>query len=147
MQDQHLLQMLWISQRYSEIRTTRLVRRIRRSKASVNRNRGAPVAVNDSYQVAANKSLAVNSTTGVLSNDSDPDGDPLNANLSTGSSNGTVSLSANGGFTYTPNANFVGDDFFTYRASDGLANSNLATVTITVEAIKAMPWLMLLLDD
>jgi len=106
----------------------------------------APVAVNDSYQVAADKSLAVNSTAGVLSNDSDLEGDPLNANLSTGSSNGTVSLSANGGFTYTPNANFIGNDSFTYRASDGLATSNLATVTITVEPVKALPWLTLLLD-
>jgi hypothetical protein len=44
-------------------------------------------------------------------------------------------LNANGSFSYTPNAAFVGVDSFTYRANDGLANSNIATVTITVNAV------------
>ena len=35
---------------------------------------------------------------------------------------GTLSLSANGGFTYTPAANYHGSDSFTYRASDGVAS-------------------------
>ena len=38
----------------------------------------------------------------------------------------------NGGFTYTPTAGYTGPDSFTYRASDGVATSALATVTITV---------------
>ena len=56
---------------------------------------------------------------GVLGNDADPDGDPLTAVLVSGPSHGTLTLNANGSFTYTPNANFNGTDSFTYRASDG----------------------------
>jgi hypothetical protein len=41
-------------------------------------------------------------------------------------------LNSDGSFTYTPNASFTGTDTFTYRANDGSADSNLATVTITV---------------
>ena len=41
-------------------------------------------------------------------------------------------LNANGSFTYTPTAGYVGADSFTYHASDGLLSSNVATVTINV---------------
>ena len=63
---------------------------------------------------------------GVLANDTDPDGDPLTAVLVTGPSHGTLTLNANGSFTYTPAANFTGTDSFTYRASDGTLNSSPA---------------------
>ena len=66
--------------------------------------------------------------------------------LVAGPSNGTLTFEADGSFTYEPDGGFSGTDSFTYRASDGLANSNIATVAITVEAVKAMPWLLLLLD-
>jgi VCBS repeat-containing protein len=69
---------------------------------------------------------------GVLGNDTDADGDPLTAILNVGPPNGTLSLNPNGSFTYTPNANFTGLDTFTYHANDGTADSNIATVTITV---------------
>ena len=52
--------------------------------------------------------------------------------LVSGPANGTVSLSPDGSFTYTPNTGFIGTDSFTYKASDGKLDSNLATVTITV---------------
>jgi len=68
----------------------------------------------------------------VLSNDTDAELDPLTAVLDSGPSHGTVTLSPNGGFTYTPTAGYTGPDSFTYRASDGVATSALATVTITV---------------
>ena len=45
---------------------------------------------------------------------------------------GTVTLNADGSFTYTPAANYNGADSFTYTANDGTADSNVATVTITV---------------
>ena len=107
----------------------------------------APVAVSDVYAVFANRSLTVTAAEGVLANDSDPEEDPLTAVLITGPTQGSVSLSASGAFTYAPNKGFVGVDTFTYRATDGLADSNFATVTITIEAVRAMPWLLLLLDD
>ena len=42
-------------------------------------------------------------------------------------------------FTYTPDANFNGTDSFTYTANDGTADSNVATVTITVTAVNDAP--------
>ena len=52
----------------------------------------------------------------------------------TGPANGSLTLNADGSFTYTPNADFLGSDSFTYRASDGTASSEVATVSITVNA-------------
>jgi VCBS repeat-containing protein len=91
----------------------------------------APVAVNDSYSTDQDTPLQVVAP-GVLGNDTDADGDPLTAVLGSGPANGSLTLNANGGFSYTPAAGFSGTDSFTYRAHDGTAHSNLATVTITV---------------
>ncbi len=109
-------------------------------------NCGPPIAANDSYSVIRNRILAI-AAPGLLANDSDPAGSSLIATVASEPSNGTLSLSSSGAFTYTPNSDFTGIDTFTYRASTGVANSNVATVTITVEPVKAMPWLLLLLDD
>ncbi|MCP4432697.1 MAG: hypothetical protein GY806_17120, partial [Gammaproteobacteria bacterium] len=46
--------------------------------------------------------------------------------------NGTLHLSTDGGFNYIPFTDYIGPDSFTYKASDGQANSNVATVTIAV---------------
>uniref|UniRef100_UPI0016047CB9 DUF2341 domain-containing protein n=1 Tax=Stieleria mannarensis TaxID=2755585 RepID=UPI0016047CB9 len=71
---------------------------------------------------------------GVLQNDSDVDSRPLSVNTTvvTGPSNGTLSINADGSFSYTPNLNFNGIDSFTYQANDGSLDSNVATVTITI---------------
>jgi Ca2+-binding RTX toxin-like protein len=50
--------------------------------------------------------------------------------LVTGPLHGTLVFNATGDFTYTPHADFLGVDSFTYRASDGNLESALATVTI-----------------
>ena len=98
----------------------------------------APTAVDDTYSTDENTDLSV-AAPGVLDNDSDPDGDSLTAGLGSEPSHGTLTLNANGSFTYSPNAGFSGSDSFTYRANDGLANSNLATVTITVTPVNNAP--------
>ena len=41
--------------------------------------------------------------------------------------------------TYTPAANYNGPDSFTFKANDGTADSNVATVTITVTAVNDAP--------
>ncbi len=76
---------------------------------------------------------------GVLENDSDADGDALTAILVTPTENGQLELHANGGFKYVPNADFHGTDTFTYIASDGVLQSNPATVTITVAPVQDRP--------
>ena len=76
---------------------------------------------------------------GVLNNDTDAEGNRLRSTLVTNVSNGTLTLNGDGTFVYTPNPNFFGTDTFTYRANDGALDSNIATVTITVNAIDDAP--------
>ncbi len=95
----------------------------------------APVAADDGYQMQLDGVLAVNAADGVLSNDTDPDFDPLQAVLVDDVTNGVLALNADGSFDYTPFGGFDGQDGFTYRASDGFDSSNLASVTITVTGL------------
>ncbi|MDX1947838.1 MAG: Ig-like domain-containing protein [Pirellulaceae bacterium] len=90
-----------------------------------------PVAGNDAYAIDSGYTLHM-LPSGVLYNDSDPDNDPLIAVLVAGPAHGTLTLAADGSFYYTSDTGFVGEDTFTYLASDGTANSNVATVTIVV---------------
>jgi Tfp pilus assembly protein FimT len=96
---------------------------------SINPINDAPVARNDAYTVNQSQSLSVNAA-GVLSNDSDVDGDPLTVMLVSGPSSGTLALNANGSFVYTLGSGFRGTDTFTYRVDDGSSLSNTATVSI-----------------
>jgi uncharacterized protein len=105
---------------------------------TVNVVNDAPVAANDSYSTNEDTTLNV-AAPGVLSNDSDVDFDSLTAVLVSGASHGTLTLNANGSFSYTPALNYNGPDSFTYKVSDGLANSNTATVSITVNAVNDAP--------
>src|SRR5207247_1237659 len=93
------------------------------------------VAVNDSATTLEDTAVTIP----VLTNDSDVDGDALSAELASGPAHGTLTLNASGSFTYTPTPNFNGSDAFTYRASDGTAVSNLATVGITVNPVNDAP--------
>jgi VCBS repeat-containing protein len=98
----------------------------------------APTATADARTTAEDTALTV-AAPGVLANDGDPDDNPLSAVLVSGPSHGTLSLNANGSFTYTPADNYNGTDSFTYRASDGSLASSPATVTITVSAVNDAP--------
>jgi hypothetical protein len=91
----------------------------------------APSAADDSYSTAEDRVLTV-AAPGVLGNDTDVDGDTLSAVVVDEPSNGTLTLNADGSFTYTPAANFTGTDSFTYQAGDGALDSNPATVMISV---------------
>ena len=94
-----------------------------------------PVATNDSAAGIEGNAIGGN----VLANDSDPEGSTITAILVTGPAHGTLTFNANGSFSYSPNAHFNGTDSFTYRASDGTFNSNLATVSLSVSPIGAVP--------
>jgi VCBS repeat-containing protein len=96
------------------------------------------VAVNDAFSLDEDNTLTTNAP-GVLGNDTDANLDALTASLVTNAANGTVTLNPNGSFSYTPNPNFNGTDTFTYRVSDGILTSNIATVTLTVNAVNDAP--------
>ena len=88
-----------------------------------------PVANNDSYTMLQNTTLNV-SAPGILNNDTGSGS--LTALLASGPLHGTLTLTNNGGFRYTPTNSFFGTDSFTYRATDGSATSSVATVTVNI---------------
>ena len=98
----------------------------------------APTAVADGYSTDEDQLLNV-SAPGVLGNDTDVDGNPLTAALVDDVGNGSLTLNANGSFSYTPTGAFNGTDSFTYEANDGGLDSNTVTVTITVNAVNNAP--------
>jgi VCBS repeat-containing protein len=97
-----------------------------------------PVAENDDYDTDEDTILIIPAP-GVLSNDSDVNGDPLTAGLDTTTTNGFLSFNADGSFSYTPDPDFCGADGFTYHADDGALDSNIATVNINVDCVNDAP--------
>jgi len=97
----------------------------------LNENDNSPVAVAESYSVDEGGTIT-EPAAGVLSNDSDADGDVLTAVLVSGVSYGILGLNADGSFTYTHDDSENFSDSFRYRANDGANNSNTVTVTITI---------------
>jgi hypothetical protein len=76
---------------------------------------------------------------GVLANDSDIDGDAIRAELLTGPLHGSVALSADGSFIYTPQKDWNGLDHFHYRSFDGSAYSASAAVWVGVRPVDDAP--------
>jgi VCBS repeat-containing protein len=99
---------------------------------SVSAVNNAPVARNVAATTAEDTAKALTLDA------SDIDGDPLGYTIVSSPSHGALS-GTGASRTYTPNANYNGPDSFTYRASDGIADSNVATVTLTVTAVNDAP--------
>jgi VCBS repeat-containing protein len=97
-----------------------------------------PLAVDDNYTSAAGSTLNV-AGPGVLINDTEVFGSNLSANLVNSTIHGSLTLTNNGGFTYTPTNGFAGVDSFTYRANDGTTNIGAATANITVFIVNNPP--------
>jgi hypothetical protein len=95
----------------------------------------APVANNDSAEVDENEAATSPKNSvlvDVLNNDTDADGDSLTvAGVASAPAHGSAAVESNK-IRYTPADGFVGVDSFTYRASDGLFDSNAATVMVRV---------------
>ena len=93
----------------------------------------APVAVADSATVVSGSGYVA---IGVLTNDNaaNPDpGEALTITFASDPAHGTVVITGGGtGLVYRPDSAFVGTDHFTYKVSDGLLTSKLATVTVSV---------------
>ncbi len=92
----------------------------------------APAGLSEVYFAAANGLFEVGAP-GVLANDSDPDGDGLQAWLMRGPDSGDVTLDPDGGFLYLPYLGFKGTDTFDYLLRDDSGRSGgLLTVTLHV---------------
>ena len=102
----------------------------------------APTASGDAYSLAEGGVLTVSATQGLTANDTDPDASDqpwLAPMLVSGPAHGTVSLNLDGSFSYTPNADYAGQDSFTYAASDGLKQSAPVSVNLTITPINDAP--------
>lgn len=89
-----------------------------------------PLAYLDRYRLTTKGALDI-AAPGVLGNDTDADGDEMQALLEDSPASGSVALADDGSFVYTPDPGFSGIDRFTYRASDG-APGDVATVVLDV---------------
>ncbi|MCJ8274406.1 MAG: Ig-like domain-containing protein, partial [Psychrosphaera sp.] len=89
-----------------------------------------PDAVDDAFSMIEDESL----TASVLGNDSDLES--AFVTISTAPiiqpENGQLAINSDGTFTYSPDSNFSGRDGFTYQISDGVGNTDIAVVSITV---------------
>ncbi len=102
---------------------------------TINGAEDAPVAGDDA--VSGNEDTEI--TGNLLANDTDIEANALTTSLVNGPANGSLTLNADGSFSYTPDADWNGTDSFTYTANDGALDSNVATVTITVNPVNDAP--------
>ena len=94
-----------------------------------------PVAIADEFVMFKNDDLVGNVLVdNGFGADSDEENDPLTTTLVDPPSQGTLlgGLGTDGSFTYQPDPDTTGVDTFTYLANDGLGDSNVATVSITL---------------
>lgn len=109
-------------------------------QVTVNPVNDPPTALADQYTTPEDTPLTV-AAPGILQNDTDLENDPLSAVLVTSiaAGTGTLTLNANGSFSYNPAPDFNGSVSFTYRASDGSLQSPQVTVTIDVTPVNDAP--------
>lgn len=96
-------------------------------------------AINDP-PVADNQSVTLDEDTSknITLTASDVDGDPLTYHIVANPSYGSLSGIAPN-LTYKPDPNYNGPDSFTFKANDGKVDSNIATVSITVNPVNDPP--------
>ncbi len=100
---------------------------------------GSPVAFDLTFDATEDTLLVIDASMGLLLYADSPNETPLTATLYTQSSLGIVTLLEDGSFSYAPNENANGTDTFQYFVNDGESDSNIATVTINIEAILDTP--------
>jgi VCBS repeat-containing protein len=121
------------------------------STITVNVSDGVATASRDFTFTATNRVPVASSGTLTVDEDSvanpgtlvatDADGDALTYSIVTPASHGTATITnaATGAYTYTPDADYNGADSFTFKANDGLADSNTATISVTVDPLPDAP--------
>ena len=128
----------WL-QRPDSFNYTVPIARKQQSPITVTPVNDCPEAVDDGYDAVEDQTLTVTADLGVLVNDEDEDSATLTVASfdATSVNGGTVALSGDGSFVYTPAADFCGDDTFTYKVTDGICESqDVGEVTIYVECVE-----------
>ncbi len=93
----------------------------------------APVA--DSASASTAEDTVLN---GTLSG-SDIDGDAITYSRVTDAAHGSVNVNGDGSYSYTPAANYVGSDSFSFTVNDGQVDSAAATISLTVTPVNDAP--------
>ena len=106
----------------------------------------APTAVPDQYTTPEDSLLTIPVSQSILVNDQSPNSSQMVAELISPASHGTLSLQADGTFTFAPATDYSGTDSFVYRLDDGSALSLPATVTIEIVAVNDVPHFSTLAD-
>ncbi len=111
--------------------------------ATVTVNAPPTPAADPAYATNEDTVLIVPAAAGVRANDTDPN-DPTTALvvdtvLVTPPTKGTVVMSPDGSFVYTPFPDVNGTDTFVYRVSDPFGGSATATATVTIAAVNDPP--------
>ncbi|WP_175472164.1 MULTISPECIES: Ig-like domain-containing protein [unclassified Curtobacterium] len=88
-----------------------------------------PTTTDDAFSVHAGQTATADAAKGLLANDR---GSQLTITGNTDPAHGTVTVRADGSYSYTPADGWSGKDSFTYTAKDGSGASSTATVTVTV---------------
>ena len=87
-----------------------------------------PIARDDAWVVTQLEATILD----VLTNDEEPDGEPLRIVAVTAPQHGAVIINTDGTLTYMPNPTYVGEDVFTYTISDPFGQTSTATVVLDV---------------
>src|SRR6478735_2266037 len=111
----------------------------------------SPLALDDSFTAVGNTLLVVGGTNlsggpasvvagNLFSNDVEFFGDTFSLTGNTAAANGSVTVNADGTFTYISNAGFEGVDTFTNTISDSQGLSSVGTVSIAVGGAAGQVW-------
>jgi hypothetical protein len=94
---------------------------------------GSALAHDDAYVILQGHSLTANATKGVLANDENVSA--ATAAVLSGVAHGQLQLNADGGLSYTPNAQFNGVDTFSYSALGAIGAPDIGSASIYVAPV------------
>ncbi|MEM7312531.1 MAG: Ig-like domain-containing protein [Planctomycetota bacterium] len=98
-----------------------------------------PVAQENTYSLSEGGTINVSGINGILTNDSDVDGDPLTVELVSGPIHGSLTLNPDGSFEYMHDGSETTLDSFTYRVNDDQGGQDTAEVHLNIEAVNDRP--------
>ena len=98
-----------------------------------------PTGADRAFELREDGPLSVGAATGLLQGAVDPDEQNLSVQLIEGASHGLLTLRGDGSFDYAPDADWSGNDSFTFVVFDGVDTSALHTVSLTVTPVNDAP--------